>query len=165
MENKELDSPDSSKQRNLVGIVRHADTHTFVVFITLDGNDIRQIASHRDEGDARRVYAEAQERIVQTYTSGKRPEGTWDAEAATEDWSRQLRVWQEASDAPFTPFPEGQIAQIGEHIVAARAANLRQHPLPEGTVRITEFAPGQSPRATIRPISRPRKTRRRRHER
>lgn len=149
----------------LVGIVHHQSTGTYAVFLSLDGNDIRLLAAHHDEERARTVYDEAQQALKQEASECRlrrlvdaRPETAAELAQDVRGWTERLRRWQQGSTAPLLPFPDEQLATLGQVIGNALAHRNVREPLPPlapDAVRTTEFTPGAPPQVTTAPLPPP----------
>lgn len=138
--------------QTLVGVVQHAVTGAFVVFLSLDGDDIRQIAVHTSEAKAQTLRQEI-ESAVQSLLAERIQNSDADSEeAAVQEWVRLLDSWTGLSDAPLIPFSQGQLQSLGQSIQEALRQRQSLPPLAPGTSRVTLFVPGKPPEATSSPL-------------
>jgi hypothetical protein len=145
--------------QTLVGVLQHRVTGAFIVFLSLDGDDIRLVAAHASEEKAHSVRQEVEAAVQRTISNRIRNEiasgrdDVADAEVEVADWIGLLHAWMKGSDAPLTPFPEEQLAVIGERIQDVLRQRQNLPPLDSGTARVTVFAPDSPPQATTTPLS------------
>jgi hypothetical protein len=156
-----------SQTQMLVGTVRHAETGAYSVFLSLDGNDVRHIAAHWNEERATAVREEVQNACLRLLERSLQAQQTRNAEQTAEDatskspwresavleWESLLSRWEAESDAPLLPFPDTQLAVIGEGIQDAIRQRRSLPTLAPGSGRVTVFAPGATPDSQTRPLN------------
>lgn len=159
-----------SEEQSIVGVTRHNATGGYIVWVSLDGNDVTPVGAWKGEAVAGEMVQEtadefhrlvdAMDRAAETGSPSQLDQPNQAEEAGIKHWTAFLADMEARSDAPVTSFSEAQLAEIGRHITALIEQRRNVPCAPEGFARVLLYSDAAlagvaMPRVRLAPMNMP----------
>lgn len=141
----------------LTGVTQHAQTGAFIVWASLDGNEVHLLAGFARLADAEEAARDTENSFRQTQDAmnAAAPENA--DQAGADFMNAFVRQLVARSDREPTPFPPAQLQAIGQHIQKLWQEYQRIPDRPDGFSRVVVFTPKafdgtEPPRVRLTPM-------------
>ena len=148
----------------IVGVTRHQRTGAYIVWMSLEGNDVTPVGAWRSEATATAAMEETAEEYHRLADAMENAAPEQAEQVGLDHWIAFIEDMKQRSDTEPTPFPDSQLAEMGRGIAALLKQRQQVPTSPEGFARVLRYSDAalaglEMPRVRLTPMPLPPKKR------